>query len=238
MYLYGKNSVKERLRKNPQTIHAVYIEDKFADGDIEKLIKANNITAKRLPQDKLNKIKFSSNLQGILAEADNFKYSDFSELLEEGLAKNETIIFLDRVYDPQNLGAIMRNAACFGGFSLVIPKHKACEVTETVLHVACGAENYVKTAMVSNISNAVITAKKEGFWIMGAVLDANAKDLSAISIPFPLGIVLGSEGEGVRYGVGKQIDIKARIPMRGAELSYNVSAASAIFCYEINRQKK
>ncbi|MDD4955143.1 MAG: 23S rRNA (guanosine(2251)-2'-O)-methyltransferase RlmB [Candidatus Omnitrophica bacterium] len=238
MYLYGKNSVSERLKKNPQTIHAVYMEDKFADDDIEKLIKLNNITAKKLPQDKLTKIKFSSNLQGILAQVDNFKYSDFDELLTEGLAKNETIIFLDRVYDPQNLGAIMRNSACFGGFSLVIPKHKACEVTETVLHVACGAENYVKTAMVSNISNAVIKAKKEGFWIMGAMLDADAKELNTISIPFPLGVVFGSEGEGVRYGVGKQIDIKAKIPMHGAELSYNVSAASAIFCYEINRQKK
>lgn len=238
MYLYGKNSVSERLKKNPKSIHAVFLEDKFNDSDIEKLIRSNNIAIKKLPQEKLFKIKYSSNLQGIIAETDNFKYGDFDELLQEGIDKNIVLIFLDRVYDPQNLGAIMRNAACFGGFSLIIPKHKACEVNETVLHIACGAENYVRVAMVSNISNAVIAAKKKSFWIMGAVLDSDAKDLNTVSIPFPLGCVLGSEGEGVRYGVGKQIDIKAKIPMQGAALSYNVSMASAIFCYEINKQKK
>ncbi|MCK9615886.1 MAG: hypothetical protein M0R48_10450, partial [Candidatus Omnitrophica bacterium] len=170
MYLYGKNSVVERLKKNPKSIRAIFLEEKFNDSTIEKLIRSNNIAIKKLPQDKLFKIKYSSNLQGVIAEIDNFKYSDFDELLREGLDENDTLIFLDRVYDPQNLGAIMRNAACFGGFSLIIPKHKACEVNETVLHIACGAENYVKVAMVSNISNAVITAKKEGLWIMGAVI--------------------------------------------------------------------
>jgi 23S rRNA (guanosine2251-2'-O)-methyltransferase len=238
MYLYGKNSVIERLKKNPKSIHTVYLEDKFNDNDIEKLISSNNITIKKLPPDKLFKIKYSSNLQGIIAETDNFQYSDFEELLDEGINKNDVLIFLDRVYDPQNLGAIMRNVACFGGFSLIIPKHKACEVNETVLHIACGAENYVKVAMVSNISNAVITAKKNSLWIIGAVLSPDAKDLNTVSIPFPLGVVFGSEGEGVRYGVEKHIDIKAKIPMRGAQLSYNVSMASAIFCYEINKQKK
>ena len=238
MYLYGKNSVVERLKKNPKSIRAIFLEEKFNDSTIEKLIRSNNIAIKKLPQDKLFKIKYSSNLQGVIAEIDNFKYSDFDELLREGLDENDTLIFLDRVYDPQNLGAIMRNAACFGGFSLIIPKHKACEVNETVLHIACGAENYVKVAMVSNISNAVIAAKKEGLWIMGAVISPDAKDLNTVSMPFPLGVVFGSEGEGVRYGVEKHIDIKAKIPMPGAVLSYNVSMAAAIFCYEINKQKK
>lgn len=238
MYLYGKNSVAERLKKNPKTIRAVYLDDKFADAAIEKLIKASGAALKKLPHDRLLKIKYNPNLQGIIAEIDNFKYNDFDELLQDSIEKNNTIIFLDRVYDPQNLGAILRNAACFGGFSLVIPKHKACEVNETVLHVACGGENYVKVAMVSNISNAVITAKKEGLWIMGAVLDEDSKGLDSVSMPFPLGVVFGSEGEGVRYGVNKHIEIKAKIPMRGANLSYNVSQATAIFCYEINKQKK
>ncbi len=237
MYLYGKNSVAERLKKNPKSISLIYLEDTFSDISIENCIKRNNLTVRKLPPDKFSKIKHASNTQGIIAETDSFNYTDFDELLQEDIKKNNTLVFLDRVYDPQNLGAIMRTLACFGGFSLVIPKHKACEVNETVLHVACGAENYVKAAMVSNISNAVIKAKKEGLWIMGAVLGAGAKDLNAVSIPFPLGVVFGSEGEGLRYGVDKHIDVKAKIPMRGAGLSYNVSIAAAIFCYEITRQK-
>jgi 23S rRNA (guanosine2251-2'-O)-methyltransferase len=237
MYLYGKNSVAERLKKNPKSISLIYLEDTFSDSSIEGCIKRNNLTVRKVPPDKFSKIKHSSNIQGIIAEVGSFEYADFDEILQEGIEKNNILVFLDRIYDPQNLGAIMRTLACFGGFSLVIPKHKACEVTETVLHVACGAENYVKVAMVSNISNAVIKAKREGLWIMGAVLGGGAKDLNTVSIPFPLGVVFGSEGEGVRYGVDKHIDIRAKIPMHGAGLSYNVSIAAAIFCYEINRQK-
>jgi 23S rRNA (guanosine2251-2'-O)-methyltransferase len=186
----------------------------------------------------MSKILRTQHTQGIIAEVDNFKYTDFDELLNAEKGPERVLIFLDRVYDPQNLGAIMRSAACFGGFAIVIPKHKACCVTETVLHVAQGAENYISVAMVSNVSGAIINAKKAGYWIMGAVLEKGAKPLSSIDIPFPLGIVLGSEGEGVRYGVDKHIDIKATIPMGEASLSYNVSIACAIFCYEVNKQKK
>jgi len=234
MYLYGKNSVVERIKANPKTIHAVFLESDFKDPAIETLIASKNIPSKRISGDKLLKLKPAQHLQGIVAEVDNFNYNDFDGLLDS----SNVLIFLDRIYDPQNLGAIIRNTACFGGFSIIIPKHNACEVTETVLHVAQGAENYTNIALVSNISNAIIKAKKRGFWIMGAVLDAQAKDLGTIDIPFPLGVVFGSEGEGVRYGVDKQVDIKAKIPMHGANLSYNVSMAVAIFCYEINKQRK
>lgn len=238
MFLYGKNSVIERLKKNPRTIKSVLLEDGFADGYIEKLIKSHSIPLKRVPKDRLEKILRVHHTQGIVAEVDLFKYEDFDELLNAKKGSERVLIFLDRVYDPQNLGAIMRSAACFGGFAIIIPKHKACGITETVLHVAQGAENYISVSMVSNISGAIIAAKKTGYWIIGAVLDKDAKPLSSIDIPFPLGIVLGSEGEGVRYGVDKHIDIKATIPMGEASLSYNVSIACAIFCYEINKQKK
>ena len=63
------------------------------------------------------------------------------------------------------------------------------------------------------------------------------KDINKISLPFPLGLVLGSEGEGIRYGVQKHLDIKAQIPMEGAKLSFNVNMACAIFCYEISKQR-
>lgn len=238
MFLYGKNSIIERLKKNPQTIRGVFVDEDFSEATIEKSIHAHKIPLRRLTKDKLLKIKRAENIQGIIAEVDNFKYEDFDELVNTKDGLKRVLIFLDRVYDPQNLGALMRTAACFGGFAIVIPKHKACGVNETVLHVACGAENYIPVSLVSNISVSIISAKKSGYWIMGAVVEREAKVLSEIDLPFPLGIVFGSEGEGVRYGVEKHIDIKATIPMHEANLSYNVSIAGAIFCYEINKQRQ
>jgi 23S rRNA (guanosine2251-2'-O)-methyltransferase len=129
-------------------------------------------------------------------------------------------------------------SACFGGISLIVPSREACQVNETVLHVASGGENYVPIANVNNLAPAIDDAKKLGFWIAGAVVDEDAENITEVSFPFPLGVVLGSEGKGIRKGLQKRLDIRARIPMRGAALSFNVSMACAIFCHEITKQKQ
>jgi 23S rRNA (guanosine2251-2'-O)-methyltransferase len=235
MYLYGKNSVLERLKVNPASIEKILLQENFNAPLVEQLIKENHIAVERLPPAQLAKVKKADNLQGIVAKAQDYQYASLEELLSQ---KKHVLLFLDRIYDPQNLGAIIRTAACFGNFAIVIPKHKACAVTDTVMHVAEGGENYTPVAMVSNLTNAVISAKKSGYWIMGATVNKNTEKLNKISIPFPSGVVFGSEGEGLRYGVDKHIDIRAQIPMEGAKLSFNVSLACAIFCYEIDRQRQ
>jgi 23S rRNA (guanosine2251-2'-O)-methyltransferase len=233
MFLYGKNSVLERLKINPKSIKKIFLDDNFNLSDIEKLIEINNIPAVRISANELGKIKHADNLQGIIAKIDKFEYTPFEDLLNKDL----TLIFLDRIYDPQNLGAIIRTTACFGGFGIIIPKFNACEVNETVLHVASGGENYIHISMVTNLSNAINLAKENGYWIMGADASGDAEDINKVSFPFPLGLVLGSEGKGIRYGVEKHLDLKVHIPMYGAKLSFNVVIACAIFCHEIAKQR-
>ena len=237
MVLYGKNSVLERLKTNPKSIGKVFLQDNFTAPNIEKLIKANNISTEHLSSRALSRIKPAKDLQGIAAKIDRFEYSSFYDLFNQPPNEQPTLIFLDRIYDPQNLGAIIRTAACFGGLAVVIPRFKACEVNETVLHVASGGENYVSVSMVSNLSNAIIATKERGYWIIGAEVSDDAEDINKLSLPFPLAIVLGSEGQGVRYGVQKHLDIKVRIPMKGAKLSFNVTMACAIFCHEISKSR-
>ena len=181
------------------------------------------------------RIPVSNNI--IIARVERFKYTSYADLLSLPPNKQPTLIFLDRIYDPQNLGAIIRTTACFGGFSVIIPKFKACQVNETVLHVASGGENYIPVSMVSNISNSIIAAKKQGYWIMGAEVNDEAGEIAGTSLPAPLGLVFGSEGKGIRYGVRRHLDIRVHIPMGGAKLSFNVAMACAIFCYEISKQK-
>ena len=238
MLLYGRNSVLERLRANPKSIKNIYLQEGFDVAHIEEMIKVNNVPVERLPANHLSQLKPTKDLQGIVAEIRVFEYMSFNNLLEHAKKRNLTIIFLDRINDPHNLGVIIRTVACFGGMALVIPEFKACSVNETVLHVASGGENYVPVANISNIPTAVIKAKKEGYWIAGAVLDDDAQDVNEISFPFPLGLVLGSEGGGIRHGVKKHLDIKVRIPMEGAKLSFNVNMACGILCHEICKQRK
>lgn len=238
MMLYGRNSIFERLKTNPTSIKKIFLQDNLTSpSHVEKLIKTNNIAVERLPSRRLARIKPAKDLQGIVAQVDKFEYTPFDGLFNHPEDEQLTLIFLDRINDPHNLGVIIRIAACFGSFAVVIPRFEACEVNETVLHVASGGENYVPVSIVSNLSNAILKAKKRGYWILGAIVNGQAEDLNKISLPFPLGLVLGSEGKGIRYGIDKQLDIKAHIPMQGAQLSFNVSMACAIFCHEIIRRR-
>ncbi|OGW76177.1 MAG: 23S rRNA (guanosine(2251)-2'-O)-methyltransferase RlmB [Omnitrophica bacterium RBG_13_46_9] len=237
MHLYGRVSVFERLKTNPASVKKVLLQENITLSDIERLTRENGVFLERLPSEQLKRIKPAKDLQGVIAKVDKFKYIPFDDLMESAQDKKISLIFLDRINDPQNLGAIIRTAACFGGFAIVIPQFNACGVTEAVLHVASGGENHVSISMVANLSSSIIKAKRCGFWVAGAHAADDATDVYKTSFSFPLGLVLGSEGEGIRYGVQKQLDLKVRIPMMGARLSFNVGIACAIFCYEISRQK-
>ena len=236
MYLYGKNSVLERLKINPGSIRQVFIQDNFKNNEIVELIKSEKIPLKTVSERDLARIKRADRLQGIVAEIDTFQYTLLDDLLNRGIEQNLTMIFLDGLNDPHNMGSIMRTAACFSGFALIIPEHASCEVNDTVMHVASGGDNYVPVAMVTNLSAALIKAKKAGYWTVGTVV-SEGQEINSTALPFPLCLVLGTEGKGIRYGVQKHLDLKITLPMKGAQLSLNVAMAFAIFAQEITRQK-
>lgn len=236
LLLYGKNAVVERLKANMRGVRKVIVSEEFEDAAALELIKARRIPVQKVSAREMLKMKRTERAQGIIAEVDPFRYSPFEELILAPKEEKLSFIFLDEVTDPQNLGAIIRIAACFGGFGIVIPERGACEVNETVLNIASGGDNYVPVCRMNNLTNALIHAKKAGYWAAGAVVQGG-EDLTKVSFPFPLCIVMGSEGKGIHYGVDKHLEMKVTLPMKGAALSFNVAMASAVFCYEISKQK-
>jgi 23S rRNA (guanosine2251-2'-O)-methyltransferase len=104
------------------------------------------------------------------------------------------------------------------------------------MHVASGGENFVPVAMVNNLSTALLKAKKAGYWIVGTAVEGG-RDINKAEFPFPLCLVLGSEGKGIRHGLKGSLEMNVSLPMGGARLSLNVAMACAIFCHEIVRQK-
>ena len=237
IYLYGRNSVIERVKARPESVRAVYLRKGLSVPDLEKEIGRRKINLERLDGDALDRMRPQKDLQGVVAKVDRFSYVAPEQLIEDALAGQRTLLFLDRVNDPQNLGVIIRLAACFGKFSIVIPSREACQVNETVLHVASGGENYVPIASVNNLAPVMDAAKDAGFWLVGAVVGDEAEPISSVNFPFPLGLVMGSEGGGIRKGLQKRLDIRARIPMNGVPLSFNVSMACAIFLHEVAKQQ-
>ena len=236
MKLSGKNPVLERIKSNPKSIRRLFIEEGHNESEYVKMkCNQHKIPVVVVPYTKIQKMANSTSTQGILAEIEDFPYSDFNELLANALKKKRIIIFLDNVTDPQNLGGIVRTAGSLGEFDIVIPTTEAVGVTEAVLRVACGGENYIHMSRVGNIANAITKAKDAGYWIAGTSI-INAKSLYDVKFQYPLGLVFGSEAKGIRDIIRKKIDCEVMIPMK-ERMSFNVSHATAVFCVEALRQR-
>ncbi len=236
MRLYGINPVLERIRTNPESIKKLYLQKRTDLSGIVRELKKIGLGFDSLDkQEFLLKCK-DIHAQGVIAEVDDFLYVPFSKILNECVENVSIPIFLDGVTDPQNLGAIIRNVACLGGFSLVLPRYDSAQVNETVLRVANGGENYLSISQISNTATTLKKVKEKGVQIAGAVLE-DSEDILAAEFTFPLAVVVGSEGKGIRPGVCKYLDLRLRLPMNGASLSYNVAVASSLFCYEVNRRR-
>ncbi|MEI8011197.1 MAG: 23S rRNA (guanosine(2251)-2'-O)-methyltransferase RlmB [Candidatus Omnitrophota bacterium] len=237
MKIYGKNPVLERIKADPKSIRHIFIETGHAErAYIAQKAKKHGIPVSMVPATKMLKLGRSHNTQGLLIEVADFAYADYDDLLEEMFAAGDTPLFLDGITDPQNFGAILRTAACLGGFAIIIPVHGAVEVTDTVTRVACGGENYVKIAKVNNLNNAIEKARAKGYWIAGSVVK-DGEDVAAAKFAFPVGLVVGSEGKGIRDITLSRIDMKLTVPMAHPRLSLNAAHAAALFCYEIKKQK-
>lgn len=238
MKLYGKNPVLERLKSNPKSIKCIFIEQGHAESAyIHMKGKQNGINVTAVPYTKIQRLAQNVNSQGIVADVEDFSYMQLDDLLEAAIDKHWTVVFLDNLTDPQNLGGIMRTCGSLGNFAIVLPTSESVSVTETVLRVACGGDNFVSVARVSNLANAIEKAKKLGFWIMGTAVE-DSKSLYDVTIQFPAGLVLGSEEKGVRDIIRKKLDQEVMIPMKAARMSLNVAHAASILCYEIVRQRK
>ncbi|HQP10097.1 MAG TPA: 23S rRNA (guanosine(2251)-2'-O)-methyltransferase RlmB [Candidatus Omnitrophota bacterium] len=238
MKLSGRNSIMERLRSNPRSIRKIYVEHGFK-GTLSVHAKArqHGISVFSISSSQMMKIGRDKNTQGILADVDEVEYLPYEDVLEAALKKKRSLIFLDGLNDPQNLGAIIRSLACLGKFSVVLPTHDSVSVTESVLRVASGGENYVPFAKVPNLANAIQKAKESGFHIAGAVVKGG-QCLTEIALPHPLGLVIGSEQKGIRDIIKKHLDLELSIPMACDTLSFNVAQATTILCYEITKQKR
>lgn len=236
MLLYGKKSVFERLKMNPASVRNVFIEEDARIPHIEKLARTHHIPLDSITARKIEDMKRAKNVQGVIARVDKFSYAAFEDLLSVSSGEKPSLVFLDRIHDPQNLGVIIRTLACFGGFAVVIPAAGACAVTEAVLHVACGGENYIQVSKVQVLGEAMASAKKCGYWILGAMVKGG-ESIHSVSMRFPLGLVLGAETEGVSPELEQFINTKVSVPMPGAGLSLNVAMACTVFSYEIDRQR-
>ena len=237
MRIYGKNPVLERLRSNPLSIHKLYLQKRTDLSEVVHAAKKAGLDFESVEKEWFKRRFTGAHTQGIAADIKDFIYAPLEESLKHCTSGKLSPVFVDGVTDPHNLGSIIRTLACMGGFSLVLPEHNSVLINETVLRVACGGENHIRISKVPNAVRAVKKFKEHGVRIVGAVAEKGINIIES-ELVFPVCVVIGSEGKGIRPGLTKQLDIRLSLPMRGAVLSYNVAVATALFCHEIDRKKK
>jgi len=147
------------------------------------------------------------------------------------------LLILDGVQDPHNLGACIRSADGAGVAAVVVPRHKASPVTETVVRISCGGAEAIPVVSVSNMAR--FMEKVRGDYNVRIVGTADEADcgLYDCDMTGPLAIVLGAEGEGMRRLTKENCDILIQIPMAGAVECLNVSNAAAVCLFEAVRQR-
>ena len=142
------------------------------------------------------------------------------------------VVVLDRLSDPQNVGAVLRSAAAFGALAVVLPERGAPPATGALAKAASGALDIVPLVRVVNLTRALDELKAAGFWICG--LDETAsQQLAELDTGERVAIVLGSEGGGMRRLVRERCDFLVRLPTRPAQPTLNVSNAAAVALYEL-----
>ena len=197
-----------------------------------RLAKRNNVKIDRMDVKMMDRLTKGGNHQGVLAKAQPVRLMKLSTALYESDGnKKDLWLAVDEMTDPQNLGAIIRSAACLGFSTIILPQRRTVGLTPAVYKVACGAVERVNIVEVSNLSNALLDLKEEGFWVYGA--DMDGQPITQTDYASPAVLVIGSEGTGIREKTAENCDQIISIPQKGGVESLNASAAAGIIMYDM-----
>jgi 23S rRNA (guanosine2251-2'-O)-methyltransferase len=223
--MYGKHAVFAAINNSRRNIKKIYCLEKTFLEHKNKLTKFDvEITSNDFITKKIGP---SQPHQGIIAHVQ----SVFLNNLNDIDFNNETdrVVILDQITDPQNIGAIIRSAAAFGITKIILPADNTPEESASIAKAASGCLEIVQIVKVTNLKSAIETLKKKGFWIAGLDL-AGTDNISSLLEFNKLGIIIGSEGKGMRRLTVESCDLLVKIPISDQVESLNASnAASIIF---------
>ena len=232
--IYSRNAVYETLCARRRQVFSIEIAEGVQEkGKIEQILqlaKEQKIKVNRVPRPKPDKVH--QNNQGIVAEVSGYPYSDVLDILERANGELPFVLLLDSLQDPQNFGTLIRTAEALGVHGVVIPSARTVDVTPAVVNASSGASEHMLIAQ-ANLSQTIDALKDNDVWVVG--LDQAGAEIEARAashhLKGALGLVVGSEGEGLHDLVRKKCDIVLKLPMKGKIESLNAAVAGSVALY-------
>lgn len=233
--IYGKHAVVEAVRKRPDIVKALYVRADLVNDPMLKTISAKvakfeTFTSAKFPRHFDREAVHQGVIAKVMVDKLMVSFKDFKANLQAEADK--PIVVLGEVQDPHNVGAIIRSATAFGAQAILIPEHRGCPVTGTVIKVSAGTAFSLPLVSVGNVNNALRDLKKAGFWVYG--LDGEG----SVALPDeqftkPSVFVVGNEATGMRLKTQEECDTVLKIPMskRAESLNASVSAATVLYAW-------
>jgi len=238
--LWGMNTVKEALAGNPRSLTEILIQKGKVGPRLQKIIdtaRQAKIKVRFVDSERLG-VPRACKHQGVVAHRAEVDCLPLDELLELALAGSGHILILDSIQDPRNLGSILRSALAAGFRWVILTRERSAPLSGTVARTSAGALSHLRIARVVNLSDTLNILKEHGFWIYGTVVDPAARSIYRTDFSGKIGLVIGSEGKGIRPLVQKQCDHLVTIPMATDFNSLNASVAAALVMFEVVRPQK
>ena len=235
--VYGIHAVDRFLKQTPE--NAIELAFSGSNQRLRELVattQALGIDIRQVSRDDLTDLSGSDKHQGcvLVIRADSKSVGLDSFLAN--LDKKSLFLVLDGVQDPHNLGACLRTADAAGVDAVIVPKQRAARITASVRKVAAGAAESMPVIEVPNISRCLESLKQAGVWVFGACGEAK-ESIYQHRFDTATALVMGGEGDGLRRLTRENCDYLVSLPLRGQVESLNVSVATGICLYEIQRAR-
>jgi 23S rRNA (guanosine2251-2'-O)-methyltransferase len=241
--LYGRQPVRETLRARRRQVYELLLAEALKPtgivGEILALAEQASVPVQTVHRRELDKFGGEVNHQGIAAKVSGYPYIALEELVQAAKrsAPPPFFLLLDHIKDPQNLGSLLRTAEAAGVDGVVLPDRRAAGVTPAAVRASAGAAEHMRVAQITNLVQTMVGLKADGIWMAGLEATPGAQLYTEADLRGPLGLVIGSEGQGLARLVRETCDYLIRVPMLGQVESLNAAVAGAIALYEARRQR-
>lgn len=236
MTVYGRKTVLEALQDQATLIYRLHLasSNKTADilDEIISLAKSKGAEIIFHERQALSRIsKNSSQDQGVAADLQLRGYNLYEQFIAENGNKKYTLLALDGVQNPQNLGMIIRSACAGNIDGILLPQKGNAQIDPLVIKASAGTVFRAPLLRCKDLTQALNDFKQAGAMVCALSSHAST-ELKKFNPIAPCIYVLGNESEGVSNAITQLCDEKICIPMNNGVESLNVAVTAALIAFK------